>query len=413
MASQNLPSNYDLVSAVIRSSPSFASISQMSKEYFDANALPIVNNLFPDSQNGGMNEIVAQLINRIASQALNDLKLKNPLAMFEMSPTEFGATMEEYGVHRVPERHFRAGKWNAASQFQPDPINVDQALYRISRKSQYKRTIEDAIMRQAFLGNTGLSRLIGALLGVLSKSNNADTYIYMRRMLQMGLCKLKNPKDPNQPLFCRDTQILEVPDLRDEDLDGPDIRRGISRIIKMSQRMLFNSDQFNPLGRIQACDSADLICVLSLEAVAQNQVENLSQSFHTQYLTTNTQIIPVDSFEDPDVIGIILDRRAFGYHKMMPTRQTQSYDAQWLHSNHFLTLEEMYHMSPFCNFIYLVSDGKDNSQNFQGGKKRMLEQGGFVKSTGLMAPGDATSFEEVTVTGDGSMPTQGQSTDNF
>lgn len=331
--------NLEVVRPLLIDNPKFASISGKSQQFFLNNAMPILN----EAIQGGENAIFSVLMNRIANVAISELKLKNPLHMFQTSPLAFGAFMEEYGLHRVVEKKFR-DKDDTSSQFDYIPSRVDRAIYKISRESQYSTSVEDRKVRQAFLDEHGLSTLLNAQISRLHKSNLADTYVLMRQMLTQYLYSG----------HVSESQVIPIPDLTDEDLDIQHIRKAIARLKVVAEDMGFNNTKYNPLGREQFTDVEDLVCLMDLEAFQQNEVQNLSQAFNTSYLDYKTPVIRVNGFEDDAVLAIMADKRAFGFHEMAPSIMTNSYEAKRLYTNYFYTVTEMYHASPFCNCVYFV-----------------------------------------------------------
>lgn len=136
--------------------------------------------LFQPNNGRYLNEFIDAYVNRIGDQIIHNKEWENPLRTFK------GATMR-YGFG-IQESAF---KWIKAHTYKVDDavlekVNAPEAAvwyHSVNRKDRYDISLEYPDLRQAFLDEYGLNRLIDAVLTVPRNSDNYDEYLCMLNLI--------------------------------------------------------------------------------------------------------------------------------------------------------------------------------------------------------------------------------------
>lgn len=331
--------------------------SAMQKTWDEAGLI-----LSSETFSGARNEIYAALVNRIGLVLVNDLITRNPLAAFKSNGSMYyGDFIEEMGVDIVSAQAFR-GVDNPRDQFTPELNEIKVAFHKINRQNTYCQTIGDIRLRKAFIDKNGLDSLLMELINALYRSNTVDEYIYTKRCFRELYCGIKyNGEKIEVPI--KDSQIIEIPDIRKEDSSIDDIRKAIYRMKTSISLLDQNSNLFNQMGRTQSCSKDRLCACINLRAINQNEVQNLSILFNENYNKLGVETIEVDGFgavDDKDatkgmgedLIGVIHDRDFIQIRDNLLS-MNQAQNAASLYVNYFYHVFQIYMASPFKNAIFL------------------------------------------------------------
>lgn len=136
--------------------------------------------LFDPMNRKYLNEFIDAFVNRIGTQIVHNKSWENPLAVFKQVASRYGQTIQESAI-----------KWIRAHAYNVDDdtlLKVERPeaavwYHSVNRRDRYDISIEEPDLRMAFADETGLNRLIDAIMTVPRNSDNYDEYICMVNLL--------------------------------------------------------------------------------------------------------------------------------------------------------------------------------------------------------------------------------------
>lgn len=136
--------------------------------------------LFDPMNRKYLNEFIDAFVNRIGTQIVHNKSWENPLAVFKTGASRYGQTIQESAI-----------KWIRAHAYNVDDdtlLKVERPeaavwYHSVNRRDRYDISIEEPDLRMAFADETGLNRLIDAIMTVPRNSDNYDEYICMLNLL--------------------------------------------------------------------------------------------------------------------------------------------------------------------------------------------------------------------------------------
>lgn len=136
--------------------------------------------LFDPMNRKYLNEFIDAFVNRIGTQIVHNKSWENPLAVFKQGASRYGQTIQESAI-----------KWIKAHAYNVDAdtlLKVERPeaavwYHSVNRRDRYDISIEEPDLRMAFADETGLNRLIDAIMTVPRNSDNYDEYICMVNLL--------------------------------------------------------------------------------------------------------------------------------------------------------------------------------------------------------------------------------------
>lgn len=136
--------------------------------------------LFDPMNRKYLNEFIDAFVNRIGTQIVHNKSWENPLAVFKQGASRYGQTIQESAI-----------KWIRAHAYNVDDdtlLKVERPeaavwYHSVNRRDRYDISIEEPDLRMAFADETGLNRLIDAIMTVPRNSDNYDEYICMVNLL--------------------------------------------------------------------------------------------------------------------------------------------------------------------------------------------------------------------------------------
>ena len=136
--------------------------------------------LFDPMNRKYLNEFIDAFVNRIGTQIVHNKSWENPLAVFKQGASRYGQTIQESAI-----------KWIKAHAYNVDDdtlLKVERPeaavwYHSVNRRDRYDISIEEPDLRMAFADETGLNRLIDAIMTVPRNSDNYDEYICMVNLL--------------------------------------------------------------------------------------------------------------------------------------------------------------------------------------------------------------------------------------
>lgn len=227
------------------------------------------------------NEFVDALINRIGLVLFKSKIWKNPLREFKIDPLTWGAVIEEIQVGLLeakvydPDRDYMEKEiWGR----EVPPVEV--AYHKINRANYYKISINDLMLRRAFLNDMGLSNMVTALMNSLYNSANSDEFDLM--------CSLFAEYARNGGYF-----KVNVPEVSAGDSGEAEAKKLLREVRSMAGNLEFFSTAYNAAGLPTFAAQDDLVLFVSPEVKAAMDVEAFAAAFNIPYQDVPGRVISI------------------------------------------------------------------------------------------------------------------------
>lgn len=295
-----------------------------------ANVNDVIHNLL--NNRPSMNEFVDSLVNRIGMEIYRNTSWSNPLAKFKYGMLEYGDTIEEIIVGLVEARSYDPQRDDLEREvFGQDRPRVDASYHKINRQDRYKITVNEAMIRRAFLSEYGLNTFVSSLMAAPQTSDNWDEFLLMSSLFK-EMWKADG--------FFK----INTPDISDSTSDGDMARVSLRRMREVAENLTFISERYNAAHMPTAARADELELFITPEALAAQDVEALAGAFNIEKanFSARTTVIPAEHFNIPGAQAVLTTRDFFVVaDSLMETRQIQNPAAlstnYWLHHHQVIS----------------------------------------------------------------------------
>lgn len=305
------------------------------------------------------NEFLNALINRIALVRAKSATYNNNLVGVKKGYLEYGETVEEVFVNIAKAREFSVEKAKDR-EFRRSIPDVRSAFHVMNIKLQYPVTIEDEMLKRAFLSANGVTELIATIINAVYTGLEYDEYLLAKMMLIKGVAKGKM-----YPIA----------------VDSSDIRNAAVAFRGTSNRLEFINTKYNISGVHTNTKKGDQLIFMSADYNAMYDVNVLASAFNMDKAEFMGNLYLIDDFTTFDnerfdiirenstgleavtddeltmmegVIAIVVDREWFQFYDNL-LRFTEVYVSSGLYRNYFLNAWKTISFSPFSNAIFFYS----------------------------------------------------------
>lgn len=247
-----------------------------------------------------MNEFIDALVNRIGDVVIKSKVWSNPLAQFKRGMMQYGDTIEELATTLLQAKRYDPNKCYD-DVFKCNPPDVMSNFHSINRQDMYELTINDMLLRRAFLTDYGLQDLVGRVMETPYTSDYWDEYLIMRN------------------LFAEYARIdgfykVQVPDAASASTraEKQDNAMAITEAVRsMAGKMRFISGQYNAAGVPTFTNPDELVLFATPEFIAMLDVNVIAFAFNASSADINMRTVPVDDFGIDGCQAILCDREFF------------------------------------------------------------------------------------------------------
>lgn len=247
-----------------------------------------------------MNEFIDALVNRIGDVVIKSKVWSNPLAQFKRGMMQYGDTIEELATTLLQAKRYDPNKCYD-DVFKCNPPDVMSNFHSINRQDMYELTINDMLLRRAFLTDYGLQDLVGRVMETPYTSDYWDEYLIMRN------------------LFAEYARIdgfykVQVPDAASAATraEKQDNAMAITEAVRsMAGKMRFISGQYNAAGVPTFTNPDELVLFATPDFIAMLDVNVLAFAFNASSADINVRTVPVDDFGIDGCQAILCDREFF------------------------------------------------------------------------------------------------------
>ena len=313
-----------------------------------ANVQDVVRNLA--SYRPHWNEFVDALVNRIGLVIARNQSWTNPLGEFKRGILEYGDTIEEVQTglllaHRYdPDREY--GEKVLFSQELPD---VQSNFHTVDRQEFYKVTINDTLLKRAFLSGSGLSEFAAQLMEAPATSDQWDEFILT--------CSLFAEYEKNGGFF-----HVKVPDVSNMESSQADAQGALRKLRAYADNLTFMSTRYNAAHMPMAAKRDELVIFCTPEFQSGIDVNGLAAAFNVSFADAHGRIIPIPQ----EMFGIdgcqaIMTTRDFFVIADKVFEMTSQYNAASLGTNYFLHRHEVISASRFVPAILFTTNDTEAS----------------------------------------------------
>lgn len=285
-----------------------------------------------------MNEFVDTLVTRIGLVILQQKVLTNPLAVFKNGEFTMGKTIEEIFVDIASSVMYDMDEAET-DVFKRTIPSVKVLYHERNRQDKIKATVTRDNLRSAFTSWTTLGNFIGSIIQSMYNRNNDDEFKYMKLLLDTAV------QNSN-------IKIVKVPKPTSTDA-GYQIA---TKLKEYSNKMTFNSRDFNGAGVMTRSGKEDQFLLLTAEANAFLDVNVLSAAFNMNKADFDGHNVMIDSLANtPNLVGLIIDRDFFRVYTQL-FEMTQQYNPSGLWTNYWLHVWQVMSASLVANATAFVYD---------------------------------------------------------
>lgn len=247
-----------------------------------------------------MNEFVDALVNRIGDVVIKSKVWSNPLAQFKRGMMQYGETIEEIATMLLKAKRYDPNRCYD-DVFACNPPDLMSNFHSINRQDMYELTINDMLLRRAFLTDYGLQDLVGRIMETPYTSDYWDEYLIMRN------------------LFAEYARVdgfykVQVPDASavTTRAEKQDVAMAITEAVRsMAGKMAFMNDSFNAAGVPTHTRKDELVLFATPDFSAMLDVNVIAFAFNVSAAGLNVRVVEVDDFGIDGCQAILADRDFF------------------------------------------------------------------------------------------------------
>lgn len=309
------------------------------------------------------NAFVNALVNRIAMTLVTSKMWSNPWSVFKQGYMEFGETVEEVFVNIAKPHSYDPAK--AENEiFKREIPDVRSAFHTMNFQKFYKVTVQNDMLRLAFLSWSGITDLIARVVDSLYTGMNYDEYVVMKYMLAREILT---------------GQIEPITVAAASSADN--LKSNAAALRAASTTLTFLKSDYNRAGVYNSTDRNKQYLIVDATFEANMDVEVMAAAFHMEKAEFLGHLIVIDSWTDHDtdrlgelfenddtytaftsgeitnlglINGLIIDRdwwMVFDNFQNM----TENYNGEGLYWNYWLHVWKTFSCSPFANAIVFVT----------------------------------------------------------
>ena len=306
------------------------------------------------------NEFINALVNRIGLVVVTSKTYENPISMFKQGLLEYGETIEEVFV-------------NISEGFDFDPADAQDTIFKryipdvratfhvMNFQKMYPVTVSEQQLRQAFLSAAGVYDLVAKITETLYTEMNYDEFLVMKYTLARRILDGRTYADA---------------------VDSTDTKAVAKEIKKMSNKLEFMSNEYNPTGVYNHTLKENQYLLVNSDYDAELDVDALAYAFNMDKVEFLGHKVVIDGFGKLDIVrlnkllastpnytpltdaecealnaipAVLVDEKFFMvYDNLLEFKQVEN--GKGLYWNYFLHSWKTFSTSPFSNAVSFVPE---------------------------------------------------------
>ena len=281
------------------------------------------------------NQFVDTLINRIGMTRINSKLWENPWSTFKKGNLPFGSTVQDMGV-----------KWLKAHTYEDDLDSlleikrpeIEPAYYTLNRRDQYTISVNYDELRNAFVDEYGLNRLINTITDVPISSDNYDEFQSMKALIAEYEARHGFYKE----------QITAI-------TNEATAKDFLVKARAYAGKLKFPSVYYNIVDIPAFAEESELVLLIDPTSLAYIDVEALAAAFNIDKANIKYRVELVDEWPIPGAVALLTTEDFFQVYDVLYTT-TSFYNPQNLTTNYYLTHWEILAFSPFVPAILFTTE---------------------------------------------------------
>lgn len=296
--------------------------------------------LFKPNNGRYLNEFIDAYINRIGDQIVHNKEWENPLRVFKGAAMRYGSSIQESALKWI-----KAHTYNIEDSALEKISRPEAAVWyhTVNREDRYDITLEYPDLRQAFLDEFGLNRLIDAVLTVPRNSDNYDEYLCM--MAQMSYY------EQNWGFFKHHVS--------GEPTDEATGKEFLKAVRAYASKLKFPTALYSPVsaeyGIPVFAAPEELVLFITADAMASVDVDTLAGIFNLDKADIKYRTVVVPDIPVPNAFALLTTDAFFVCEDFVYTNES-FYNPSTLSTNYYLHHWEVVSCSPFVPAILFTTD---------------------------------------------------------
>lgn len=293
----------------------------------------------------GANEFLYSLINHIGLVNVNYRSFESPLKMFKKGWMEFGDTIEDIYIEPIKGMLYEAEvpNTNPGDQWQTFKPDQDVVFYKINRECVYPLTINERVIRRAFMSYRELDKFMAGIMRQLYNGDELDDFSLTMKLLN----NYANVDGKN--LFFQ----MPVSAVVDE-TTAKTLVKAVRAVVK---GLRFPTRAYNAKGVLNWAMPEDMFLLVTPEVNAVLDVDVLAKAFNMDKASFLGNVVEVPGFGSnlSDVQAILVDREFIQDYDTYKDILSTGLNARHITTNYFYHHQGIMACSPFYHAIAFVN----------------------------------------------------------
>lgn len=307
-----------------------------------------IENLTSAGNRRWMNEFIDVLVNRIGMTIARSTSWANPLAPFKRGMLSYGNTIEEIQVGLLEAHGYDPDRdYMESTLFGRERPEVQVNFHTVNRQDFYKVTVNDALLKRAFLDPNGLSSFINQLMEAPTTSDQWDEFLLTSSLFR--------EYESNGGFY-----HVNVPDVASLTSDASDARMALRKMRAMAGNLKFLSTNYNAAKMPVFASPEDLLLFVTPEYNAAIDVEALAGAFNIDRANMHGKIVelPQSAFGIEGAQAIMTTSEFFVIADTL-FESTSQWNPANLHNNYFLHHHQVVSASRFVPAVMFTTGADD------------------------------------------------------
>ena len=286
------------------------------------------------------NQFVDALFNQIGSTIVRDITWHNPLAIFKQGMLEFGDTIQEVHADLIAPTVYNSDRdYLEKDVFGQSRAPVYSAFHTINRQEKFKITVNNDIMRRAFLSQDGLSSMLSQIMAVPASSDEWAEFLTITSLFRTY---------EKEHGFFR----VQIPEMNVFEPDKIKTDAALKAMRAYADKMRYPTPAFNASHVHSFARPDNLVLIATPEFKANVDVTSLSAAFNRSDADAPSHIItiPNEALGLTDISAILTTREFLVIKDTLLTNRSIQNPAG-LYDNYFLHHHSILSCSPFTPAI--------------------------------------------------------------